>query len=381
MKIEINMINVEDGDAILIDLKKGRETAVILIDGGEKRFYQDRVKVRLKEVLKKYQKDGPDLVVCTHYDSDHIGGIIELVKEYGNKIGRLWIHEHPGDLKQQIELGEILSNKSFVNEELMDFEAFSTLKDLRNGMGKEDFDKDNFDFILESIRQLEKLYDLIDQVNKRAEEDRERKIIVEHPVRGHELQGWDCFKVEGPTKEYLEECFENFKDTREFLLLESQKEVQLLREIELKNILEARDKGEEFTPCKNLAHSSRITPTNKSSIICSLVHDHKKFLFTGDAGVESFKSIPNWKTNLKRIFWLDVPHHGSWNNTSEEMIAVFKPDFAFVSGDGGTNRPHKDLKACLEEKGSKVEITNSNKATWYLSIDQNGAIRRKLMND
>ena len=46
----------------------------------------------LDSVLAKAGKKGPDLIICTHYDSDHIGGLMEIVKRYKNEIAQLLIH-------------------------------------------------------------------------------------------------------------------------------------------------------------------------------------------------------------------------------------------------------------------------------------------------
>jgi beta-lactamase superfamily II metal-dependent hydrolase len=69
------------------------------------------------------------------------------------------------------------------------------------------------------------------------------------------------------------------------------------------------------------------------SIIIELVNAEKKYLFTGDAGIQSFKAIPDWQNNLKDLHWLKIPHHGSDNNISCEIIDVMRPEYADNSGD------------------------------------------------
>lgn len=357
MSIEINMINVEDGDAIIVVLKKQSKNAVIVIDGGRKKYYDDRLNRRLKEVLKENGKEGPDLVVCTHYDADHIAGILELVEEYGNKIKRIWIHKHPVDIRKQIEFLE--QTKAHVNQERNIIPLYGS--EFLEKMTLNNLSWNDCDLIIESLNQLEKLYDILQKPDNRT-------IAVEHPTTGKTLIGWDEFRVEGPTKDYLEECFKNFKDKVEFFVNESIAESTLTEEERLS--LYESSEVDNPDPCKYLAKKSKISATNKSSIICSVVGDKGKYLFTGDAGIESFEAIPNWERELKDLFWLDVPHHGSWNNTSKEMIEVMKPKYAWVSGDGGTNRPDEKVKACLEDKGAQVYITNEYPpSTWYLKHD------------
>jgi hypothetical protein len=63
MKVEINMINVEDGDAIIVQLEKKGEKALIVIDGGYKGHYK-KLKKRLDELIPEY-KNTINLVICT----------------------------------------------------------------------------------------------------------------------------------------------------------------------------------------------------------------------------------------------------------------------------------------------------------------------------
>ena len=85
METILKFLNVGKGDSIIVNLKKNNESFVALIDGGEER-YSDYVFEELSRVLNDNNKEGPDLVVCSHYDSDHIGGLIKLTRKFGQKI-------------------------------------------------------------------------------------------------------------------------------------------------------------------------------------------------------------------------------------------------------------------------------------------------------
>lgn len=75
-EIEIEVLQANEGDCILISVKSDIH---ILIDGGTKETYKNSLKNRLIQ-LKNEGKE-IDLLVVTHIDNDHIGGIIELLKE------------------------------------------------------------------------------------------------------------------------------------------------------------------------------------------------------------------------------------------------------------------------------------------------------------
>lgn len=79
-EIEIELLPANEGDCLLITIIN--EDIHILIDGGTANTYR----TYLRERLIQLRNDGKaiDLLVVTHIDNDHIGGIIELLKENGS---------------------------------------------------------------------------------------------------------------------------------------------------------------------------------------------------------------------------------------------------------------------------------------------------------
>ncbi len=75
-KLEVTFIDVDQGDSTLIKTPAGE---TILIDGGEYAVYGSHLAPFLAE--QKIQK--VDIAVATHYHSDHMGGIYELVQRSG----------------------------------------------------------------------------------------------------------------------------------------------------------------------------------------------------------------------------------------------------------------------------------------------------------
>lgn len=72
--LEVSFLDVGQGDAILFQTPRGGK---ILIDGGR----DDMVLERLGEELPMYSKN-IELVIATHDDSDHITGLIDVLKKY-----------------------------------------------------------------------------------------------------------------------------------------------------------------------------------------------------------------------------------------------------------------------------------------------------------
>ena len=114
MKITTKILGVKDGDAIIITLLKEKKNIVMLIDSGEK-SYAPRVISELENALKQFGKTAPDLIVCTHYDSDHIGGMKDIISHFvkkGSKPGKVWLHKpNPAILKLFSDADTYLQSK------------------------------------------------------------------------------------------------------------------------------------------------------------------------------------------------------------------------------------------------------------------------------
>ena len=364
MEVEINMINVEDGDAIIVQLKKGDKKALILIDGGYKKYYS-KVKKRLEELLPLYNNK-ISLVVCTHYDNDHIGGIEKILDDYHLIIEKIWIHKIENTLKEQ---QVILENRISQLSGSLLLESHKIQKSIKAY---------NNNLIIEGYK------DLLRVVKKIQEYDLEKKVV--EATRGETLDGFPEFRVISPTKEYYNQ---NLPELKLESILEDLKNNIRNKSTNLKTLVELfyeskEDYGEAVDYCENLEKSSlenSVTATNMVSIVTILETSDKKFLFTGDSGIETFeKHTPNWDKDLKNLFWLDIPHHGSKNNSSKRMLDVFNPITTFVSAKGATNRPSSFIEKCIlsKERNITFEITNSNSKTWYLKFDQDGKFVRVL---
>ena len=148
-------------------------------------------------------------------------------------------------------------------------------------------------FLIESLPQLKRIVDLIPE--------KKLKQIYHGQTP---LNDWKEIKVLGPTKDYYNSLFPSSKTFESFI--EEEAESLLLstrpyRQLKLSGI----------SICDQLKNENQttLTSTNKASIILAVDNQDKRYLFTGDAGVESFKSIPNYKMELKNLFFLKIPHH------------------------------------------------------------------------
>lgn len=73
------MLQAGAGDCFVIDFENGK---CILIDGGIPKTYSDS----LKPLLQQLNSEGKRIenLICTHFDNDHIGGLIKLIQDNGS---------------------------------------------------------------------------------------------------------------------------------------------------------------------------------------------------------------------------------------------------------------------------------------------------------
>jgi competence protein ComEC len=70
-ELDVHFINVGEGDSILIDCGP----TDVLIDGGEE-------SANVADLIKPYVHGDIEAVIATHYHADHIGGLIDVFKDY-----------------------------------------------------------------------------------------------------------------------------------------------------------------------------------------------------------------------------------------------------------------------------------------------------------
>lgn len=316
------MLDVKDGDAIIVELIKPGKSLIMVIDGGDPGYYITKVKPKLQEVLVAHGKDAPDIVVCTHYDSDHIGGLIPLIKDYINNIQEVWFHLPPKVLNEYIqesvhlleERGKLEEREKFVG----DFEH-SKFQNLFKGFQIETKSllDSKANLILESLSELQLFVKLIP-------EDKINQVFYNQ----RPLPDWPEIQVLGPTRTYFNRLFPPAKEFDDFI---KEEVFELIPDgrVDMR-ILEMAG----IHPCDQLKkdHQTRLSTTNKASIIISIDTINGRYLFTGDAGIESFKAIPEWQTELHNLYFLKIPHHASNNNMSQELIEIMQPIYAYNSG-------------------------------------------------
>lgn len=89
--IELEMFEVGLGSSIYVRLKRSDGDVRILADGGVDRGYaHDHVQIKLDSLLREEGAERIDLIVGTHYDEDHLRGLVPIVAS-GIEVGELWL--------------------------------------------------------------------------------------------------------------------------------------------------------------------------------------------------------------------------------------------------------------------------------------------------
>lgn len=276
-KFEIDMLSVGAADAILIRYfnTKGWEY-VICIDSGNP---GDGKKV-VDHIKKYYDQDYIDLAICTHPDTDHIGGFNYILDNI--TIKEFWIHNPENhialhEVKNKIKAHTLSKSLSYITERL--------------------------DSNVNIIAKIDKL-----------------QIPRKEPFKGL-MHSSIPIQVLGPTPEFYKELLKRFRDSD--LLFNESKYLE-------KSFMDENDLYESLSNA--LDEKNDPSAENNSSAVIAFYPNKKKYLFTADAGPMALnKVLDNYSEWTSNLDWLDVPHHGSKRSLTSDLINHFSPKVAYVS--------------------------------------------------
>ncbi len=310
MFYEIDVLNLGNADAKIVDLYDDNgQNYIILIDGGNP---GDGKKI-LYNLRKYHSQNYIDLIISTHPDKDHIGGLSEVVTSIPTNA--VWIHDpfkHINSRSFRLLLGGVKSQ----------------------GKARR---------LVESFENTFEFITLIDRL----------KIPRIEPFDG---TSFGPLSVIGPTVNYYEEMISGFKNVDSFVSndLKGNNLIQDLLD------LLAEDSS---TDCV-LDENNETSNENNSSVIILGLLDNKKFLFTGDAGVQALLDVSS-RCQLDNIHWFDVPHHGSKHNLSMTLLNYFQPEISSISADGSKKHPSQAVVNALKIHGNVYCTHKNGNMVWY----------------
>jgi beta-lactamase superfamily II metal-dependent hydrolase len=310
IKTEFNILPAYNGDCILIKTfdKQGNEF-VILIDGGTSATFEYSLKKKLKGITKI------DLLVLTHIDSDHIGGLIKFFKN---------------SLIDKIEIDQI-----WINQPDFGVTSKSDQKALISVPQAEDWKA-----LIKSKKPQSKLREITTD---------DKTIII----------GGLIFTILSPTPEIKDKLYEIWKKEKDkFLLKQANLEVKIcINEIDYTKSLIELNK-ESFKPDSSI--STDIY--NSSSIAFILQCPDISLLLLGDSRPEiiakSIRKLGNSEDSPLEVDYVKISHHGSLNNTSQELLSLIRSNKYILSTNGGTGdhkHPSRETIARIVYKVNRNE--------------------------
>lgn len=303
--IEIDMLALGNADSILVTQWHGMSCTRVLVDGGNRGSF-DTVRAFLRGLSITHL----DHVVCTHPHDDHAGGLVPLVQDRSLTIGRVWCHMAQNHVRMAL-VEAALRNTSGLKRARIITESLQTAANLVSNAGA-------------------------------------RSIPVSEPFAGASI---GPLTVVGPSTAYYGELVSQFGDvdairSTEHLVTTAPTHAKaglLLETLALTS--------------ESLDDNPQTQPENNSSAILGMSHSSEIHLLTGDAGAQALACAAE-AYNLANCHWMQIPHHGSRRNITQELIEHFNPTVAFVSAKGSVKHPRRAVVNAFKKNGCRVYSTH-----------------------
>ena len=336
MDLEIDFLPVgeksQSGDAIVLrygNLNGRREEyRVVVLDSG---FRETGDKV-VEHIIGTYNTDTVDLIISSHPDNDHSGGIPTVMEKL--KVNKIWMHK-PWDHTDNIS------------------------KLFKHGLVTDDSVENRIEKSLLTVKKIEDIA-------------KEKDISIEEPFFGlkDDLGG---LIVLGPNKNYYKnELLPNFRCTPE-----PKKETVFGKVKDKIADIESsiKDWIDERWDLETLDHSGETSAENNSSAIILLNLGDEHILFTADAGQPALENVicilDDLKYDYGKIKLVQVPHHGSHRNINPTILdkivgpkLSYKPEIAVkevvvsVAKESDDKHPSKKVSNAFARRGAPVHDTS-----------------------
>ena len=330
-KYEIDMLDVKDADAFLIHFfDENDKEYVVLVDAGR---YSDGQMVS-DFIIKTYGTYYVDLAICTHCDDDHYGGLLWMIED---------MKDNPGT---SVDINEIWVNDPGLHSWADDFERKRSDAKVQQ-QARVVYTLQNGKNFLKTIEAL------------RNSGNRNANIKVREVFSDKDYLVFDgVIEVIGPSEEYYEEQVLQFRH-----LMKANKTTPAKNDSDDDDTITTDNAGN----VKSVTLDNAVPDDNHhnlSSVIFLFKPDEGKYyLFTGDAGADSFENLKYKATDwpkLKSLHWLKLPHHGSKRNITCAMINHFRPKVAYCSTKSYGTWLSKAVVNALKQVNTRVYSTNIN---------------------
>ncbi len=281
----IHVLKALYGDAFILRCRKGKETGIVVIDGGPRKCS--------RKIVDELDKLGTiDLMVLSHFDLDHIGGILS------------YIEKHKDDMP--FPVNEIWCNCVY------EVPITST---------------PNI-----SYKDAMKLADFLTEINERLRINGMPEVIWQTQIcAGQEIKRpYADFLILSPEKEVKSQNDELYRKAVANISMSHKRQKEALRKSleELSIISKGKPSEDDISEL-----------VNWSSIAFFINSDNLKALMLGDSfPVTVTKNLKHFKftvSNRLKTDFCKVSHHGSKNNISNEMLDLIECNQFIFSTNGG----------------------------------------------
>lgn len=294
--MNIKLLKAFNGDCIWISFLEDDIPKNILIDGGTGDTYENSSNVKgdlfkmVEEIKIKSEKI--DLLILTHFDDDHIGGILR------------WLNK--------------------------DKDAFKLIEKVWFNSGKEiakKFDsEENKELEIEIIEGANDFYTSPKQGIKFEKYLRDKNLwegeIIEQGAE-YDIFGLN-FKILSPNNEKLDRLLKLYEKQKDYFTSGDEYDFQT----SLKDFINEESQ-------LDFKFKEDLSVANGSSIAFIMEYKDKSFLFLGDAHpsvvIEGLNKFRKNKDDQLIVELMKVSHHGSKFNNSKELLEIIKTDKYLIS--------------------------------------------------
>lgn len=312
MEYYVNILDVGDADAIVINYHDNFRWWTIVVDAGN---VGDGNKI--KNYIKHIDKGRYiiDYAVCTHPDKDHKGGFFDLYAD----------------------VSVVISNFVLANPESIlstDFRRLQFPTGFLAQLGKETYNHPNDD--------SKNLIDIIRRYNTQNYSWSYNVDFIGVPL-----------KIVGPTGQFLQDSVYDmalkFAEVTDEIDAELYNEDEVLTDKDVKSVIDTE---------------KETSATNKASLILLFHPGNKKFLLAGDACAKSLHDVvDSFQTEVQNCV-LKVPHHGSKHNLTTEVIDLLAPVSATISCKGSKKHPNSGVVYWLSKHCDVYSTAKSGTLTY-----------------
>lgn len=298
MGLLIDMIDVGQGDSFLLTLDGPSGEAYVLIDAG-----LPDAGTKVLGHVQKYAPTGLNLIIATHIDNDHVGGLATILTYATLAPGATFVLNVPPAIKNH-------------------------WTPVRNTLDK-----------YKGVIRFRKIVEAIDTVKTLSALANNRGLVPTEALQGSGWHHGDLnLNVLNPTAARLAAAWEDSKLD--------------------KYVKEGWD-ARFVSDAERSAEAPSTSAENDSSIVIEItVKDKPVALMSSDAGAAVLKEV----TKNKQYSFLKVPHHGSETGLDKALVQQIRPGNAAIPvGENPHGHPSLEILDLLKEIGAKTYCSSKTK--------------------